>query len=77
MESFKFLLKYLTNDVVELDQSRVVRELCWLYKIDLEKINKDQIMSWERVHRLMEDPKCTIGAHTLNHRALARLSLFR
>ncbi len=74
MESFKFLLKYLTNDVPEIDQTRVVRELCWLYKIDLDNMNKDQIMSWEQVHRLMEDPECSIGAHTLNHRALARLS---
>ncbi|MEP0942296.1 MAG: polysaccharide deacetylase family protein [Rhizobiaceae bacterium] len=73
-ESFNFLMKYLINDVSELDQARVVRELCWLYKIDLEALNKSQIMSWEQVHRLIKDPKCTIGAHTLNHRALARLT---
>ncbi|MEP1206029.1 MAG: polysaccharide deacetylase family protein [Rhizobiaceae bacterium] len=74
MESFKFLLNYLTNEVPELDQGRVVRELCWLYKIDIEQLNKDQIMSWDQVRILMEDPNCSIGAHTLNHRALARLT---
>ena len=73
-DSFRFLLKYLTEEVPELEQSRVVRELCWLYKIDLDELNKSQIMGWEQVHELLEDPNCTIGAHTLNHRALARLT---
>ena len=73
-DSFRFLLNYLTNDVPELEQGRVVRELCWLYKIDLEQLNKDQIMSWEQIRTLKEDPNCSIGAHTLNHRALARLT---
>lgn len=73
-ESFNFLVEYLTNEIPEMDQSRVVRELCWLYKVDIEQLNKDQIMNWEQVHKLMKDPNCTIGAHTLNHRALARLT---
>lgn len=74
VESFKFLMQCLTNEVPELDQSRLVRELCWLYKIDLDQMNKDQIMSWDQIRVLMSDPNCTIGAHTLNHRALARLT---
>ncbi len=73
-DSFKFLLDCLTNEIPELDQTRFVRELCWLYKIDLQALNKDQIMSWDQIRTLIEDPNCSIGAHTLNHRALARLA---
>jgi peptidoglycan/xylan/chitin deacetylase (PgdA/CDA1 family) len=32
------------------------------------------IMSWDEIHKLALDPLVTIGAHTVNHYALAKLS---
>ena len=74
-DTFQFLLDYLTNEVSEEDQRQVVRELCWIYKIDVDALMKSEIMNWQQVESLRADPNCTIGAHTLKHRALARLDL--
>ena len=74
-EAFAFLLKFLTELVPELDQGRVLRDICSTYNVDLDNLNGGTIMGWDDVHKLKQDPMCTIGAHTLNHRALARLSV--
>ncbi|MEE9314825.1 MAG: polysaccharide deacetylase family protein [Rhizobiaceae bacterium] len=72
-KTFQYLLHYLTNDTPELDQHRRVREICWPYKIDMSAMLREQMMTWDEVRLISQDPLCTVGAHTLNHRALARL----
>ena len=71
--AFDVLLKHLTEEVPEKQQRQRVREICWLYKIDLDEILEKEMMGWKEIHQLMSDPLCTMGAHTLNHEALARL----
>ncbi|MEL6734971.1 MAG: polysaccharide deacetylase family protein [Pseudomonadota bacterium] len=72
-ESFTALVKYLISAVPEhLIQQRVA-ELCWLYKIDVAKITKDAIMTWNEIRQMVASPLVTAGAHTMNHYHLARL----
>ncbi|MEM8750911.1 MAG: polysaccharide deacetylase family protein [Pseudomonadota bacterium] len=71
--SYQYLLEHLTRNVPELEQRQRMRELCWLYNIDVDHIRTSQIMSWDQVREIASDPLCTIGAHSINHHALARL----
>lgn len=73
-EAYAYLLDYLTQQVPEDEQDGVVRELCWLYKIDCDASTRKQIIDWPQTHSMLKDPNCTFGAHSLSHRALARLS---
>ena len=71
--SYQQLLAYLTEELSELQQREKVRELAWLYKIDLEAHRKREIMNWRELRLLSTHPLCTLGAHTIHHYALARL----
>lgn len=41
--------------------------------VDLLKICSDAAMTWGEVRSIAADPLCTIGAHTVNHYAVAQL----
>ncbi len=68
------LLEYLSTQVPEVEQREKVRELAWLYKVDTAAHRRAAIMNWREITELAKDPLCTIGAHTIHHYALARLS---
>ncbi|MCF6322592.1 MAG: polysaccharide deacetylase family protein [Rhizobiaceae bacterium] len=72
--TYKELLQWLTTKVSETEQRKIVRELAWGAKIDTRAHAKQQIMNWREINELSKDPLCTIGAHTIHHYALARLS---
>ncbi len=71
---FNELLHWLTTEVSEEEQRKIVRELAWIYKVDTKAHCKKQLMTWQEIHELAKDPLCTIGAHTIHHYAVARLS---
>ena len=73
-DAFEYLLKYLTTEVTEIEQRRLMTELCWLYEVNAEQHRADSIMSWSELAGLAQDPLCTLGAHTIGHYAVARLS---
>jgi len=73
-QSYATLLEYLTTELDEEEQRRWIKELATLYKVDLDTLRQNEMMSWEELRRLAEDPLCTIGAHTIHHYALARLN---
>lgn len=58
----------------EYKQRRFITELCDTYKIDLEDLCRWEAMTWDELRALNEDPLVTIGAHTNNHFALAKLT---
>lgn len=60
--------------VSEDEQRAFVRELAALYKVDMAAQCRDLIMTWDEIRMLADDPLCTIGAHTVGHYAVARLS---
>lgn len=47
---------------------------CARHGYDLATQCRDLIMDWEELATLAADPLCTIGAHTVNHYELAKLS---
>jgi len=71
--AFDSLLEYFTTSVDEVEQRRIIDELCWLYKVDNKENLRNSIMSWKELKQLSADPLCTLGAHTICHYAVARL----
>ncbi|PVB63304.1 polysaccharide deacetylase family protein [Labrenzia sp. 011] len=70
---FRRLADYLTLEVEEPDQRQIIRALCETYGVDLQALADELMMSWDEVRELASDPLVTIGAHTHDHFALARL----
>jgi peptidoglycan/xylan/chitin deacetylase (PgdA/CDA1 family) len=58
----------------EAELRSVVRNLAAFYHVDVAKFCDDLCMSWPELAALAADPLVTIGAHTVNHLMLAKLS---
>lgn len=67
------LVRFLMSEVNEFEQRAVIRELAERYDFDLAGLADSLIMTWDELRQLASDPLVTIGAHTHNHFALARL----
>lgn len=55
-------------------QRDLIRRLCAERGIDLDAICRAEAMSWHELRTVSRDPLCTIGAHSVHHFSLARLS---
>jgi peptidoglycan/xylan/chitin deacetylase (PgdA/CDA1 family) len=73
--SLKKLYEYLTIDVSEADQQRVVREIAETAGVNIEKLRRNRLLNWDEIRTLSAHPLATIGAHTVSHRNLARLDV--
>jgi peptidoglycan/xylan/chitin deacetylase (PgdA/CDA1 family) len=73
-EANVYLHDYLTRDVREEDQRGVVRELARSVGVDPERPRREMLMTWEELRTVARHPLATIGAHTVNHYNLKRLS---
>ncbi len=58
----------------ELQQRRAVRELATKYDVSIETVCREEAMNWNEVREISRDPLCTIGAHTISHYSLSKLS---
>ena len=58
----------------ELEQRQAIRMLAVRCGVDLEKLCKSVAMTWDEIRTLNRDPLCTIGAHTMNHYAVSKLT---
>ncbi|MEM7302050.1 MAG: polysaccharide deacetylase family protein [Pseudomonadota bacterium] len=72
--AFDNIAHYMTHDLAEEEQERWLRDICWMYKIDLDALRAREIMTWSQLKQLTDDPLCSLGAHTVHHYAVARLS---
>lgn len=70
---FERIVDYLTLEIGEFDQRKIIRALAAKYDVDLVDLADRQMMTWDEVRELANDPLVTIGAHTHDHFALARL----
>ncbi|WP_306145150.1 polysaccharide deacetylase family protein [Roseibium sp. MMSF_3412] len=70
---FERIVDYLTLEIGEFDQRKIIRALAEKYDFDLVDLADQQMMTWDEVRELASDPLVTIGAHTHDHFALARL----
>jgi peptidoglycan/xylan/chitin deacetylase (PgdA/CDA1 family) len=57
----------------EREQRAFTRDLCGKCGVDLAKIRDREAMNWHEIRRMADDPLVTIGAHTVDHFALAKL----
>lgn len=55
-------------------QRAVIRSLCKAHAIDPDAYCRSVAMDWDELREINKDPLCTIGAHTLNHHAVGRMS---
>ncbi len=63
--------------VRQLEQKRQriwIREFCETNRVDLGAICRAEAMNWDELREISKDPFCTIGAHTVNHFAVAQLN---
>ena len=51
-----------------------IKEFCDTNRVDLGAICRAEAMTWDELREISNDPLCTIGAHTVNHYAVAQLS---
>jgi peptidoglycan/xylan/chitin deacetylase (PgdA/CDA1 family) len=60
---------------LEQKQQRIwIREFCDANRVDLSAICRAEAMTWDELRGISRDPLCTIGAHTVNHYAVAQLN---
>jgi peptidoglycan/xylan/chitin deacetylase (PgdA/CDA1 family) len=72
-KAFAIFLDFMTNEVAEQDQVASLREFAATAGVDPAAANKN-LMNWEGIATLAAHPLATIGAHTIHHYALKRLS---
>lgn len=54
-------------------QRRWIREFCSQHGVDLDVLCRAEALTWDELRLIAADPLCTIGAHTINHFAVAKL----
>jgi peptidoglycan/xylan/chitin deacetylase (PgdA/CDA1 family) len=57
----------------EHEQRRWIRDVALQRGIDVNGYCRSVAMTWDEIRGINSDPLCTIGAHTVNHFAVARL----
>lgn len=72
--AYHALTEYLYTDVDEHTQRQFTLDLAHTYNVDALAYSRHAVMNWSELRKAASDPLCTIGAHTLNHFHLARLS---
>ncbi len=58
----------------ELEQRALIQDLAKRYSIDLKQLCLSVAMTWDELRKLNLDPLCTIGAHTMNHYSVKKLT---
>ena len=71
---FDQLYWWLRGRETEQELRHVVRDLCGRYGVDMKAICEELCMSWDEIATLARDPLVTIGAHTVNHVILRKVS---
>jgi peptidoglycan/xylan/chitin deacetylase (PgdA/CDA1 family) len=60
---------------LEQRQQRIwIKQFCDTNRVNLGAICRAEAMTWDELREISKDPLCTIGAHTINHYAVAQLS---
>ncbi|GGE77952.1 polysaccharide deacetylase family protein [Stappia taiwanensis] len=74
MQVFDRLLKWYSLDLGERSQRMEIRRLAKRHGLDLAALAEELILGWDDIRGLCADPLFSLGAHTHNHFALARLT---
>jgi peptidoglycan/xylan/chitin deacetylase (PgdA/CDA1 family) len=73
-DSFSRILNHLSQNVAEEDQRDVLRNIAGEAGIDAQGVGRGNVMEWDELRRMAHHPLVTIGAHTVHHYSLRRLS---
>jgi peptidoglycan/xylan/chitin deacetylase (PgdA/CDA1 family) len=65
---------WLRSRPSEAEMRGILRNLAAYYHVDIAAFCDELCMTWAEIAQLAADPRVTIGAHTVNHPALAKLS---
>jgi len=71
---FEELYGWVRSFTTEDQLRNVVRDLCGRYQVDIAAFCEELCMGWDELARLAADPLVTIGAHTVNHVMLAKVT---
>lgn len=66
-------LYWPVRSMPETEQRTWIRQFCSSHGVNIEALCRAEAMSWKEVRKIAADPLCTIGAHTINHYAVAKL----
>ena len=72
--AYKQLVNHLLADVDEREQRKIVASIAKYNDFDQRAHADREIMDWRDINELIKDPLCSIGAHTINHYILSKLS---
>ena len=67
-------LYWPVRQMPEAEQRAWVRKICVAQGISLDAMCRAEAMTWDELREISADPLCTIGAHTTNHYAMAKLT---
>jgi peptidoglycan/xylan/chitin deacetylase (PgdA/CDA1 family) len=73
-ETFDAIYGWLRSLESEDDLRAVIRDLGSRYHVDIGAFCRELCMSWQELEQIAADPLVTIGAHTVNHVMLAKVS---
>jgi peptidoglycan/xylan/chitin deacetylase (PgdA/CDA1 family) len=73
-KAFDAVYWWLRSIENEQDLRRAARDICSRYGVDLDAPCGELCMDWGEIARLADEPLCTIGAHTVNHVFLSKVS---
>ena len=73
-ELYDAIYRHLQSMKRDEDVRRIVRDLCACYQVDIVSFCRDLCMDWPEIVDLASDPLCTIGAHTVNHVMLKKVT---
>jgi peptidoglycan/xylan/chitin deacetylase (PgdA/CDA1 family) len=73
-ELYDAIYGYLRSMKSDDEVRRTVRDLCACYKVDMAALCRELCMDWDELSQMAADPLCTIGAHTVNHPMLKKVS---
>ncbi len=72
--AFHGLMRYFSFSLSEIEQLPVLRDMCAAEGMVCGVAADQDVMSWKEMRRIAADPLCTIGAHTVHHYNLKRLT---
>jgi peptidoglycan/xylan/chitin deacetylase (PgdA/CDA1 family) len=68
------MYRYLRSMKTDEEVRKAVRDLAACHRVDMAAVCRDLCMDWQEIIDLAADPLCTIGAHTVNHMMLKKVS---